>query len=160
MAPFGETVLAWRLLRGLTQAQLAIAAGVSRPNLSAIERGDREVTLRTLRALALALDVRPGVLVDGVLPRDTADGLGRPTLERLAKATLHDGAVPPGTSARETAIVRALRSSSRVRRFARQGRPGRKGVGADRAYFLLRAMERAETVASLFDRVEREVERE
>lgn len=68
MLPFGETVLAWRLARGLTQAALANLARVSRPNLSAIERGQREVTLGTLRALAVALDVRPGVLVDGVSP--------------------------------------------------------------------------------------------
>jgi transcriptional regulator with XRE-family HTH domain len=61
--PFGETVLAWRLARGMTQAALARAACIPRPNLSAIERGDREVTLKTLRALALALEVRPGVLV-------------------------------------------------------------------------------------------------
>ncbi|HMF41326.1 MAG TPA: helix-turn-helix transcriptional regulator, partial [Polyangia bacterium] len=68
MQPFGETVLAWRLARGMTQAELGRAARIPRPNLSAIERGDREVTLKTLRALALALDVRPGVLADGIPP--------------------------------------------------------------------------------------------
>lgn len=65
MIPFGQAVLLWRLHRGLTQQTLAVKARVPRSNLSAIERGKREVSLRTLRSLALALEVRPGVLADG-----------------------------------------------------------------------------------------------
>src|SRR6266700_81765 len=79
MLPFGETLLAWRLARGMSQAELAQAARMSRPNLSAVERGDREVTLRTLRRLALALDVRPGILADGVAPAASAAGAIAPT---------------------------------------------------------------------------------
>jgi transcriptional regulator with XRE-family HTH domain len=79
-------VLAWRVVRGMTQSQLARAAKIPRPNLSAIERGDREVTLRTLRALALALDVRPGALVDGEMP-GSGPPLTRAAMERIAKAT-------------------------------------------------------------------------
>ena len=74
MAPFGETVLLWRLQRGLTQKELARRAGVPRPNLSAIERGQLEVSLKTVRALALALGVRPGVLVDGIAPEEGGAG--------------------------------------------------------------------------------------
>ncbi len=86
MAPFGESVLAWRLARRMTQAALATAARIPRPNLSAIERGDREVTLKTLRALALALDIRPGVLADGVMPAGDPKPMGRECLERVARA--------------------------------------------------------------------------
>ena len=144
MLPFGETVLAWRLERGLTQAELALAAHLPRPNLSAIERGDREVTLKTLRSLALALGVRPGVLADGVSPHDERGGLSRAGLERIAKAAV--SGKPPGDP-REAAAAQWLRktASARIGGF-RSGR-------SDRAYFRLRISETAETVASLVDRL-------
>lgn len=85
--PFGQTLLLWRRHRGLTQQQLAAAAHLPRPNLSAIEQGRREVSLTTLRALAMALNVSAGTLVDGLSP-----GTGKPppfsraALERIAEA--------------------------------------------------------------------------
>ena len=116
--PFGQTLQLWRLHRSLTQAQLATAARIPRPNLSAIERGKREVSLSTLRALAAALDVRPGALVDGQPPITPIDpsAVSRQALERIADAValgrpLHDAReqelagwlravmVPPGQQA-------------------------------------------------------------
>ena len=86
MVPFGEAVLLWRLERGLTQQQLAKRAGVSRPNLSAIETGLRDASLRSVRALALALDVRPGLLVDGIAPgeEEAKRGRSRAAMERIS----------------------------------------------------------------------------
>jgi transcriptional regulator with XRE-family HTH domain len=117
MIPFGDTVRVWRAHRGLTQAQLARAAHLARPNVSAIERGRREVSLSTLRALAAALDVRPGVLVDGLPPPQAPAPaqLTRAALERIASAaatpaTLHD----PG----EQTLATWLRALTR---------PGRRG---------------------------------
>ena len=78
-SPFGQTLFLWRLDRHLSQAALAQRAGIPRPNLSLMERGKREVTLGTLRALAVALDVRPGILADGVLP---VPWQGKPTWSR------------------------------------------------------------------------------
>jgi transcriptional regulator with XRE-family HTH domain len=50
-------VLAWRKLRGLTQAQLADRAGISRPTVRRLETGDGAIslenTLRILRALGI-----------------------------------------------------------------------------------------------------------
>jgi transcriptional regulator with XRE-family HTH domain len=61
----GASVLAWRKLRGLTQAQLADRAGVSRPTLRRLETGDGAIsfenTLRILRALGI-LDALPRAL--------------------------------------------------------------------------------------------------
>lgn len=89
MTSFGTTVFMWRLERQLSQEALARNAGLSRPNLSAIERGKREVSLKTLRALALALDVRPGMLVDGTAPGGSAGKpLSRERLERIADAVI------------------------------------------------------------------------
>lgn len=152
MFPFGETVLAWRLARGMTQAELAVAARLPRPNLSAIERGDREVTLKTLRSLAFALGIRPGVLADGVSPHDEGRGLSRAGLERVAHAAVGDR---PLRDPREAAAARWLRktASARIGDADMGPRPFEQARGSDRAYFRLRVSETAETVASLVDRL-------
>jgi len=46
-----------RKFRGLTQDDLAAAAGLSRPYLTEIETGRKEGSIRSLKALAKALDV-------------------------------------------------------------------------------------------------------
>ena len=89
MVQFSQAVWLWRRHRGLTQAELAQRTRMARPNLSAIERGKREVTLATLRALAASLDVPPGALVDGIAPQAYRSGplsSSRETLERIADA--------------------------------------------------------------------------
>jgi transcriptional regulator with XRE-family HTH domain len=148
MRPFGETVLAWRLARGMTQTQLARAARVPRTNLSAVERGDREVTLRTLRALALALNVRPGALVDGETPGASASPLTRAQMERIAEATVRGTSL---SDPREATLARWLAASlsSQLRPVRRRSSPRQ----SDRAYFLLRSAEPPEVIASLVTRV-------
>lgn len=85
--PFGQTLLLWRAHRGMTQAQLAQAARLPRPNLCAIEQGHREVSLTTLRALALALKIPAGTLVDGLAPGEgESPAFSREALERIAAA--------------------------------------------------------------------------
>jgi transcriptional regulator with XRE-family HTH domain len=153
MRPFGETVLVWRLTRGMTQAQLAHAARIPRPNLSAIERGDREVTLRTLRSLALALDVRPGALVDGEMPAAGAPPLTRTQMERIAQATVHGR---PLADPRESALARWLAVTLSEQLGSRGDTPSRRRPGereSGRAYFLLRAAEEPAVLASLVNRV-------
>jgi transcriptional regulator with XRE-family HTH domain len=154
MAPFGETVLAWRLARGMTQAQLAQAAGVPRPNLSAIERGDREVTLRTLRALALALDIRPGALVDGDMPAGGAPSLTRAEMERIARAAVTDEVL---SNPRESILSRRLAAalSAQIAASGARGRSGRRPTARERgrSYFLLRTSEQPAALASLVSRV-------
>jgi transcriptional regulator with XRE-family HTH domain len=124
MLPFHQTVWSWRLHRGLTQATLASHAGITRPNLSAIEQGRREVSLKTLRALAGALGVRPGLLVDGIPPESPSGEpapVSRATLERLADAVaLHRPARPD-----ERPAVDALRALLGPRLLAARGQPAR-----------------------------------
>lgn len=140
----------------MTQAALATAAGLPRPNLSAIERGNREVTLKTLRALAVALNIRPGVLADGCPPNGEAPALTRASMERIADAAAgrpgrHLAVVTPreASLARNLGIVMASRlpSSSR-RRTPRRG----SGQAEARAYLFLRATETSQTIASLIER--------
>lgn len=92
MLPFGLAVALWRLERGKTQEQLARAARISRPNLSAMEKGHREVTLPTLRALAIALEVAPGTLADGIPPRkDHEARMSRSVMEQIARVAVKGG---------------------------------------------------------------------
>ena len=57
-------VRAWREHRGLTQLQLAEAAGISVPYLSQIEAGRRKGSTRVLAALARALRLSLDDIVD------------------------------------------------------------------------------------------------
>lgn len=138
MTPFGATVLLWRLRHGLTQEELARRAGMPRPNLSAIERGQREVSLKTVRALALALNVRAGVLVDGIAPEEEGAGeLSREAMERIADAVVGKRILP---DARERALADQLKCVVRSR--LRAARPMAKGAqrlsrGSDRAWLSL-----------------------
>ena len=64
----GDAVYLWRNYRGLTQADLSKGSKMPRPNIVAIELGEREVSLPTLRSLAHTLNITPGVLVNGIPP--------------------------------------------------------------------------------------------
>lgn len=150
MLPFGETVLAWRLVRGMTQAQLARAARIPRPNLSHIEGGDRDVTLGTLRSLAVALDVTPGTLADGIAPFEGPSPSGRAAMERIAAAAFAGGAL---ADPREAELAGHLRTVTRVGADGAPDRPRRSGRAVARAYLLLKASAAPETVASLIARV-------
>lgn len=89
MVNFGENVYLWRIFRGLTQGELAKKSGIPRPNLSAIESGKREVSLTTLRALADALGIGPGILVSGDVPVHFKNvDFSRESLEGIVKISL------------------------------------------------------------------------
>jgi transcriptional regulator with XRE-family HTH domain len=55
---------AWREFRGLTQAQLAQAAGTTGAVISLLESGERGLTDKWLRILAPRLSTRPGHLLE------------------------------------------------------------------------------------------------
>lgn len=52
-----------RKYRGMTQAELAKASGISRPYLTEIETGKKDGSIRALKSIAGALDVSLEVLV-------------------------------------------------------------------------------------------------
>lgn len=74
MSPVTEALRQRRVARGLTQGQVAAAAGVSRRTLSDLETGRERITLgnlnRVLRAVGLELATR--------------EAAGRPTLDELS----------------------------------------------------------------------------
>jgi transcriptional regulator with XRE-family HTH domain len=62
---FGERIRALRQNRGLSQERLADIAGIHRTYLSSLERGERNVGLDNVYAIAAALGVSPAELFDG-----------------------------------------------------------------------------------------------
>jgi transcriptional regulator with XRE-family HTH domain len=54
---FGDRVRELRLLRGWTQEQLAEAAGLHRTYVTAVERGQRNVSLDAIASIARGLGV-------------------------------------------------------------------------------------------------------
>lgn len=154
--PFGQTIVLWRAHRHLTQEALARKAGIPRPNLSAIEQGRREGTLGTLRALALGLDIQPGILADGVPPggreQDRAK-LSRAALERIADAVVRGAPLP---KASERLLADALRKVARQRLLAahQQAPPHRRSVrDMDAAWLWLAASYPPNIVQSLLQRM-------
>ncbi len=156
MLQFSQTVWLWRRHRGLTQAELAKRARMARPNLSAIERGKREVTLGTLRALAAALDVPPGLLIDGIAPQASRRGAlssSREAIERIADAVAFGR---PAADSRERAVVEALTLllGPRTRAIHRQWRRSRSGRWAAlNAWRTLTSLYSREAINTLADRV-------
>lgn len=61
-----------RMQQGLTQVELASAAGVGRTFISQLERGHFSVTLETIGALATALNVCPTKLIQAADQRRDA----------------------------------------------------------------------------------------
>jgi len=59
----GENVRHYRKSRGMTQEQLAIAAGMERSYVSDLERGTRNPSVAALGRLANALSVDPSTLL-------------------------------------------------------------------------------------------------
>lgn len=61
---FGERIRTLRQSRGFSQEHLAELAGIHRTYLSSLERGERNVALDNIYALAEALDVPPAQLFE------------------------------------------------------------------------------------------------
>jgi transcriptional regulator with XRE-family HTH domain len=90
--------------RGLTRADLAASMGVSPGRVSQILGGGENLTLRTLAALAVALDARFDIGIstpkagDAYPSRDAAEGEGasRPNHHSLPRAQHHETARDSG----------------------------------------------------------------
>ena len=60
----GQRIRKLRLEQGLSQEELAEAAGVHRTYIGMLERGEKNVTIYNIERIARALDVRPSSLLD------------------------------------------------------------------------------------------------
>jgi transcriptional regulator with XRE-family HTH domain len=68
-AAVGRHLREQRQARGLSQEDFADLLGVHRTYMGAVERGERNLTLRTVERLAERLQVDPLVLITGELRR-------------------------------------------------------------------------------------------
>jgi transcriptional regulator with XRE-family HTH domain len=97
-----NTIRAWREFRGLSQEQLAAAAGTSPGMIHQLESGDRGLNTRWLARLAPALDTTPGALVDQLpqstpveLPIQISDAWSRATeIERTQLISVAEALIP------------------------------------------------------------------
>jgi transcriptional regulator with XRE-family HTH domain len=63
---FGRTVRALRTAKGWSQDVFADRSGIHRADVGAIERGERNITLRTMRTIADTLGVKICDLLKGL----------------------------------------------------------------------------------------------
>ena len=61
---FGKNLKQFRLKAGISQGALAARMGVDRAHVSAMERGQQNVTIVTLWHVAIALEVKPAALLE------------------------------------------------------------------------------------------------
>ena len=66
LTDFGNRLKAIRTERGLTQEKLAELSGLHRTYVGAVERGERNISLKNLQNLAIALNVSLSDLFKGV----------------------------------------------------------------------------------------------
>ena len=120
-AALGAAIKRVRTARGLTQVELAQAAGLSKggKSIALVEQGKRFVSVDTLNALANALDIPPGCLAilgsrsigrDREATRFMKDLQGLISSVLLAQAELG----PSSTSANVAAGVRKLNKPRRT----------------------------------------------
>lgn len=69
---FGNNLKHYRTLADMSQAALAVKMGVDRAHVSSMERGQQNVTIITLWHAALALDVKPDLLLKENIEADTS----------------------------------------------------------------------------------------
>jgi len=72
---FGARVRARREKAKLSQEDLAHLMGLHRTYVGSVERGERNVGLRTILRFGRALGVEPATLIEGMAQFDIGDGL-------------------------------------------------------------------------------------
>ena len=135
MSPVGETIHLWRTKKGLTQAIVAGRSGISRPNLSAIEQGARDLTVQTLRRIASILGASPGALVDGIGPEPAhpQEKFNRYSFDRIARLAAGQSLQ---ASLAEKRIARDLASIMKSKTRQTWGSKGPRSVRSSNATLL------------------------
>lgn len=62
----GQKIREHRLAIGLSQEELASVAGLHRTYIGSVERGERNVSLQNIVAIARALSISPSTLLEGI----------------------------------------------------------------------------------------------
>lgn len=103
----------WRERRGFSQEELAEKSGFSYSYLSRMERGERNVSLKTLAKIAPALDVAPTELVLGALEVPLVGSVGAgATMSYFGTADDPDEMVPACPGAADSTVAVEVRGTS------------------------------------------------
>ena len=151
MLAIGQNIASERLKKGITQAQLARAAGVSQPNLSAIEKGRRDMTIATLRRISAALGVSAARLLGEGAPVTRVFALTRPRIERIARLIARPVALGDGEEDRVARLFRQILPAPGAKR-----RPAKKTL---RSWLELRALFDQNQIRSILARIRDEQQR-
>jgi transcriptional regulator with XRE-family HTH domain len=65
----GRNLRAYRQAQGLSQEAFAEVVGVHRTYMGGLERGERNLTLRSVEKIADKLKIEPLLLLEGPIPR-------------------------------------------------------------------------------------------
>ena len=152
MLDIGQNIFRERLTRGITQAELARSAGLTQPNLSAIEKGRRDMTVSTLRRISLALGVGASRLLGESPAEKTAPAtLNRPRIERLARLVVQPGDLDQTEDEKIARHFRQILPAPGARR-----RPAKKTL---QSWFELRAQFDQNQIRSILERIRDETQR-
>jgi transcriptional regulator with XRE-family HTH domain len=66
LTSFGENIRRARIAQSLSQEELAARCGLHRTYVGAVERGERNIGLLNVIAIARALGISPSVLMEGL----------------------------------------------------------------------------------------------
>lgn len=111
--PIGRRIRYYRTQGELTQKQLAQRAGINQGFLSEIERGKRSPSPSSLRAIAVALDLAPAVLIGEGPDHDTPQPLD--TLQLPLYGSIPAG--PPAAGDEQLEMFPVLRHLWAVNRY-------------------------------------------
>jgi len=104
MLAIGYKIAVRRRALGITQRELAQKCLVPQPNLSNIEKGKQDITVLTLRRIAVALDIKMAEFFE---EKEQTMDFSRDSVEALASAIVN-GPLPQ--SKRDRQIVIAFRT--------------------------------------------------
>jgi transcriptional regulator with XRE-family HTH domain len=118
-----KNLVAARVIAGMTQHDLAVAAGVSRATIAQLETGFSDPRLSTIVDIARALGIAPIVLLSGT---EEVEALA----ELVAESAEGRPQIPPAELARMRDYVESGMLKDRIR-AARVGAAVARGGGAD-----------------------------
>ncbi len=109
----GERLKQARLNLGLTQAQLAVKAGVSQPYIFEIERGATNITVKTLARMAGFVDMNPRDL----FPADSeiVPGVSRADLAEIVRSFDNLADAVRARASQDAEILEAFRGATELR---------------------------------------------
>lgn len=88
-APVGERVKNARVMRELTQEQVANYIGVNSKHLSSVERGERGLSISSLMEICRILDIDADYILFGTVTRDNHNPLNEILVKMTPEQSSH-----------------------------------------------------------------------